>query len=204
MRAWLAVALALWLATGVCAQTADSLGLKEVVVEGARVVSKADGQVIYPTDGQKEASATVYGVLAKVGLQGLRVDEVMHTLTPLDDRGSVEVRLNGIPATAQDLLRVAPADLLRIEYSDLPGVRHGRDVGSVVNLVVRVAVSGYAVGAHLSNAVTDAVGRDNVYVRANRGKGEVGLDYGVAYHRFGDVRREETARYLMPDNTVPT
>ena len=79
MRAWLAVALALWLATGVCAQTADSLGLKEVVVEGARVVSKADGQVIYPTDGQKEASATVYGVLAKVGLQGLRVDEVMHS-----------------------------------------------------------------------------------------------------------------------------
>ena len=204
MRAWLAVALALWLATGVCAQTADSLGLKEVVVEGARVVSKADGQVIYPTDGQKEASATVYGVLAKVGLQGLRVDEVMHTLTPLDDRGSVEVRLNGIPATAQDLLRVAPADLLRIEYSDSPGVRHGRDVGRVVNLVVRVAVSGYAAGAHLSNAVTDAVGRDNVYVWANRGKGEVGLDYGVAYHRFGDVRREETARYLMPDNTVRT
>ena len=188
----------------VCAQTADSLSLKEVVVEGARVVGKADGQVIYPTDWQKEASATVYGVLAKVGLQGVRVDEVMQTLTPLDDRGGVEVRLNGIPATAADLLRVAPSNLLRIEYSDSPGVRHGRDVGRVVNLVVRVAVSGYAAGAHLSNAVTAAVGSNNVYVRANRGKSEVGLDYGVAYHRYGDVRREETARYLMPDNTVRT
>ena len=196
MMAGMVVALALCLATGALAQTADSLSLKEVVVEGARVVSKADGQVIYPTDEQKEASATVYGVLAKVGLQGVRVDEVMHTLTPLDDRGSVEVRLNGIPATASDLLRVAPSDILRIEYSDSPGVRHGRDVGRVVNLVVRVPVSGYA--------ATAGVGSDNVYVRANRGKGELGLDYGVAYRRFGDVRREETARYLMPDNTVRT
>ena len=204
MMAGMVVALALCLATGALAQTADSLSLKEVVVEGARVVSKADGQVIYPTDEQKEASATVYGVLAKVGLQGVRVDEVMHTLTPLDDRGSVEVRLNGIPATASDLLRVAPSDILRIEYSDSPGVRHGRDVGRVVNLVVRVPVSGYAAGAHLTNAATAAVGSDNVYVRANRGKGELGLDYGVAYRRFGDVRREETARYLMPDNTVRT
>ena len=204
MMAGMVVALALCLATGALAQTADSLSLKEVVVEGARVVSKADGQVIYPTDEQKEASATVYGVLAKVGLQGVRVDEVMHTLTPLDDRGSVEVRLNGIPATASDLLRVVPSDLLRIEYSDSPGVRHGRDVGRVVNLVVRVPVSGYAAGAHLTNAATAAVGSDNVYVRANRGKGELGLDYGVAYRRFGDVRREETARYLMPDNTVRT
>lgn len=204
MMAGMVVALALCLATGALAQTADSLSLKEVVVEGARVVSKADGQVIYPTDEQKEASATVYGVLAKVGLQGVRVDEVMHTLTPLDDRGSVEVRLNGIPTTASDLLRVVPSDLLRIEYSDSPGVRHGRDVGRVVNLVVRVPVSGYAAGAHLTNAATAAVGSDNVYVRANRGKGEFGLDYGVAYRRFGDVRREETARYLMPDNTVRT
>lgn len=204
MMAGMVVALALCLATGALAQTADSLSLKEVVVEGARVVSKADGQVIYPTDEQKEASATVYGVLAKVGLQGVRVDEVMHTLTPLDDRGSVEVRLNGIPATASDLLRMAPSDILRIEYSDSPGVRHGRDVGRVVNLVVRVPVSGYAAGAHLTNAATAAVGSDNVYVRANRGKGELGLDYGVAYRRFGDVRREETARYLMPDNTVRT
>lgn len=204
MMAGMVVALALCLATGALAQTADSLSLKEVVVEGARVVSKADGQVIYPTDEQKEASATVYGVLAKVGLQGVRVDEVMHTLTPLDDRGSVEVRLNGIPATASDLLRVVPSDILRIEYSDSPGVRHGRDVGRVVNLVVRVPVSGYAAGAHLTNAATAAVGSDNVYVRANRGKGELGLDYGVAYRRFGDVRREETARYLMPDNTVRT
>lgn len=171
MRLALAMALAPVVAAG--AQEADSLWLREVVVEGARVVSKAGGVAIYPAQWQKEASASLYAVLARAGLNGIRVDEVGNTITPLDNRGGVELRINGVKASAYDLLQVAPTDLLRIEYTDSPGVRHGREVGRVVNFIVRVPVAGYGAGARLSNAVTAAVGRNSVYARASRGTSQV-------------------------------
>ena len=204
MREWLYVLLALLPVMAASAQTADSLSLREVVVEGARMVNRAGGMVIYPTAEQKESAATVYSVLAKAALGGVRVDEVRHTITTLDGRGEVELRLNGVVASAADLLLVAPSDLLRIEYSDSPGVRHGRDVGRVINLVVRVPVAGWAAGASLVGAVTAVEGRNSVYVRANRGKSEVGFDYGIDYNRYSEARIEETASYLMPDNARRT
>lgn len=202
MRLALAMALAPVVAAG--AQEADSLWLREVVVEGARVVSKAGGVAIYPAQWQKEASASLYAVLARAGLNGIRVDEVGNTITPLDNRGGVELRINGVKASAYDLLQVAPTDLLRIEYTDSPGVRHGREVGRVVNFIVRVPVAGYGAGARLSNAVTAAVGRNSVYARASRGTSQVSVDYGMGYTRFDAARTEETARYLMPGNTLRT
>lgn len=202
VRLALAMALAPVVAAG--AQEADSLWMREVVVEGARVVSKAGGVAIYPAQWQKEASASLYAVLARAGLNGIRVDEVGNTITPLDNRGGVELRINGVKASAYDLLQVAPTDLLRIEYTDSPGVRHGREVGRVVNFIVRVPVAGYGAGARLSNAVTAAVGRNSVYARASRGTSQVSVDYGMGYTRFDGARTEETARYLMPGNTLRT
>lgn len=202
VRLALAMALAPVVAAG--AQEADSLWLREVVVEGARVVSRAGGVAIYPAQWQKEASASLYAVLARAGLNGIRVDEVGNTITPLDNRGGVELRINGVKASAYDLLQVAPTDLLRIEYTDSPGVRHGREVGRVVNFIVRLPVAGYGAGARLSNAVTAAVGRNSVYARASRGTSQVSVDYGMGYTRFDGARTEETARYLMPGNTLRT
>lgn len=37
--------------------------LDEVTVKGAKVVSKVDGQIIYPTDAQKSASNNGYSIL---------------------------------------------------------------------------------------------------------------------------------------------
>lgn len=114
-RLWIGLILQMYV-VAVCAQNADSIALKEVVIEGAKVVNKVDGKAIYVTSEQRNSSASAYGVLAKLGLGGIRVDEVMHTITPLDNRGRVEVRVNGVPTDISDLLRVAPSDILCVEY----------------------------------------------------------------------------------------
>ena len=40
--------------------------LDEVVVKGAKVISKADGQMLYPTVAQKSASNNGYSLLQKL------------------------------------------------------------------------------------------------------------------------------------------
>lgn len=72
----------------VCAQEAEkSITLSEVTVEAAKVVSKSDGMLIYPTDAQKQASNNAYSMLEKLSLANLRVDPVAHSVTAIDNRG---------------------------------------------------------------------------------------------------------------------
>ncbi len=78
--------------------------LQEVTVQGSKVVQRVDGQTIYPTRQQLESSTNGYSLLSKLTLPHLRVDPVMHTITALSNIGSVQVRINDIVASKEDLL----------------------------------------------------------------------------------------------------
>lgn len=69
-----------------------SITLDEVTVKGAKVVSKVDGQMIYPTDAQKSASNNGYSLLQKLSLPNLRIDNVTHSISTIDNRGGVQDR----------------------------------------------------------------------------------------------------------------
>ncbi|MBR2147149.1 MAG: TonB-dependent receptor, partial [Muribaculaceae bacterium] len=65
---------------GAFAQDEDTtVTLEEVVVKGANVVSKPDGQMIFPTAAQKNASNNGYSILQKLSLPNLRIDNVAHS-----------------------------------------------------------------------------------------------------------------------------
>ena len=59
----------------------DSLSLDEVVVEGARTYSRDNALHILPTQAQKDASATGYGLLSRLALPYVTVDEVTKSVT---------------------------------------------------------------------------------------------------------------------------
>ena len=59
----------------------DSLSLDEVVVEGARTYSRDNALHILPTQAQKDASATGYGLLSRLALPYVTVDEVAKSVT---------------------------------------------------------------------------------------------------------------------------
>ena len=52
--------------------------------------------VIYPTDSQRQASTNGYSFLEKLTLPNLRVDNISHTISAIDNRGGVQLRINGI------------------------------------------------------------------------------------------------------------
>ena len=171
--------------------------LKEITVRGSRVVQRVDGQTIYPTRQQLERSTNGYSLLAKLTLPHLRVDPVMHSVTALSNLGSAQVRINGIVASKEDMLALDMKAVQHIDYIDNPGVRYGEGIAYVINIVVKKPVSGYDIGADLTNTLTTVNGDETVYGKFNYGKSEFGVNYSLGYQNFEGAEYEEKATYEL-------
>ncbi len=110
-------------------KTAKSVEMKEVTVEAARVTKKLDGLLIIPSDAQREAATDGYSLLGKLSLPRIRVDEVMRTIVPLTNNGSVQLRLNGTLASKEDLLALTFTSL----YKDQRGFRSSETADYTLN-----------------------------------------------------------------------
>ena len=171
--------------------------LQEVTVKGSKVVQRVDGQTIYPTRQQLESSTNGYSLLSKLTLPHLRIDPVMHTITALSNLGNVQVRINGIMASKEDLLALDMKAVQHIDYIDNPGVRYGEGITYVVNIIVKKPVSGYDIGADLTNTLTAVNGDETVYGKFNYGKSEFGVNYSLDYQNFKGTGYEEQATYEL-------
>ena len=171
--------------------------LQEVTVKGSKVVQRVDGQTIYPTRQQLESSTNGYSLLSKLTLPHLRIDPVMHTITALSNLGNVQVRINDIVASKEDLLALDMKAVQHIDYIDNPGVRYGEGIAYVVNIIVKKPVSGYDIGADLTNTLTAVNGDETVYGKFNYGKSEFGVNYSLDYQNFKGTGYEEQATYEL-------
>ena len=178
-------------------EKAKSVVMKEVTVEAARVTKKVDGLLIIPSAAQREASTDGYSLLAKLSLPRLRVDEVMRTVTPLMNDGSVQIRLNGTLASKEDLLSLDPKLVKNIDFIDNPGVRYGEGIGYVIDIQTRRNTTGYVLGADLSNAVTTLNGDNTVYAKVNHKNSELALTFNSSYKDHRGFRSLETADYTL-------
>ena len=204
MRKGLGMLLLCFLALPMGAQTekengekAKSVVMKEVTVEAARVTKKVDGLLIIPSDAQREASTDGYSLLAKLSLPRLRVDEVMRTVTPLMNDGSVQIRLNGTLASKEDLLSLDPKLVKNIDFIDNPGVRYGEGIGYVIDIQTRRNTTGYVLGADLSNAVTTLNGDNTLYAKYNHKNSELALTFTSLYKDQHGFRSSEVADYTL-------
>ena len=178
--------------------------LQAVEVKAAKVIHKPDGQMIYPTEAQKKASHSGYSILQKLALPNIRVDEVAQSLSAIDGRGSVQLRINGIIVGREEMLALDPERISRIDFIDNPGVRYGEGIAYVINILTRRNDSGYTVGMDLMQGLTAKSGNDLVYGKWNAGKSELSLSYDFGYKDFKGNRTNETAHYLLTDGSTHT
>ena len=194
--------LFLWMLTvSMMASAQKEVELQEVSVQGSKVVQRVDGQTIYPTRQQLESSTNGYSLLSKLTLPHLRIDPVMHTVTALSNLGSVQVRINDMVASKEDLLSLDMKAVQHIDYIDNPGVRYGDGIAYVINIIVKKPVSGYDIGADLTNTLTAVNGDETVYGKFNYGKSEFGVNYSLGYQNFKGTEYEEWATYEMESGT---
>lgn len=180
----------------------DSVALKEVVVKAARVIDKVDGQLIFPSEVQKQHSHSGFSLLNKLALPNIRVDELSHAISAIDQRGTVQVRINGIIANMRDVQALDVSSVSRIDYIDSPGVRYGKDIAYVIDIRSRHQEVGGTVGGDLTNALTNKRGVNEVFAAVNRGNSQFRLFYEQNYfdYRANDYR--ENAQYQLADGSV--
>lgn len=187
------------------AQSEDKIvTLNEVVVESAKVINKADGQIIYPTEAQKKSSSNGYGILQKLSLPYIRIDAITHTITAIDNKGGVQLRIDGIIADKPELLSLDPKRVRRIEFINAPGVRYGDGIAYVINFVTYRTANGYTLGADLTPSLTTIQGDGTIYGKWNSGKSELSLSYSLSGYKQKSIRNEEKARYTLNDGTCYT
>ncbi|MDD6842434.1 MAG: TonB-dependent receptor [Prevotellaceae bacterium] len=187
------------------AQNVDkTVTLDEVTVKAAKVVNKPDGMIIYPTDAQKQASNNGYSILEKLTLANIRIDNINHTITAIDNRGSVQLRVNGIVVGKQEMLALNPKDIAKIDFIDNPSVRYGEDIAYVVNIVTKRNDTGYTLGTDVTSLLTTWQGDGMVYGKWNSGKSEFSASYDFSGNKSNGSEVKETGDYTLNDGSIRT
>ena len=182
----------------------DTVSLKEVVVKGERVMNRDNTLRLLPTQEQKESSTTGYGLLSRLALPYVTVDEVAKSITVPPNMGQLQVRINDIVADRYDLTALDPKTVRSVDFIQNPGVRYGRGVTFVVNIVTSKPDFGYTVGAELMQTLTSERTNGEAFAKLNHGKSELGLHYSFGFADMKKLEYEEKADYLMPDNSTYT
>lgn len=205
MKRFITFSLLLSTATITFAQDVDkSITLDEVTVRASKVVNKPDGMVIYPTDSQRQASTNGYSFLEKLTLPNLRVDNINHTISAIDNRGGVQLRINGIIVDKPEMTALDPKDILRIDFIDKPGVRYGESLAYVINIITRRNDSGYSVGTDITSAITTIQGDGMAYGKWNKGKSEWSVSYDINGGKSKGSKILQTANYTLTDGSIYT
>lgn len=182
----------------------QTVTLDEVIVKGAKVVSKVDGQIIYPTDAQKRASNNGYCLLQKLSLPNLRIDNVTHSISVIDNRGGVQVRINGINVGKEEMLALNPKLIGKVDFIDNPGVRYGEDIAYVVNIITKRNNTGYTLGTDVTSLLTSWRGNGMVYGKWNSGKSEFSASYDLSGNKTKELEVKETTDYTLNDGSIQT
>ena len=202
MKRLLFCLLAVSALTSAAQDTEKAVTLDEVTVKGARIVQKVDGQWIYPTKQQIENSTNGYSLLAKLTLPHIRVDEAMNSITALTNLGTVQVRINDIIASREDLQTLDMQGVDHIEFIDNPGVRYGEGIAYVINIKVKKPVSGYVFGTQLTNTLTTVNGNESLFGKINHGRSEFAVSYDLDYHNFKGAEYDEQAAYELESGNI--
>lgn len=184
------------------AAISKSLELQEVTIKAERVVQTDEGMRVFPTEKQLESSPNGYSLLQKLSLPGIKVDEVMHTVSSPELIGSVQVRINDVVASMQDMLSLDMAAVQHIDYIRSPGLRYGEGVAYVIDIHVLRPTSGYVVGGNALQSLWQRWNADDVYFRLNHGKSEFSLGYDFSWTDFRGYQQEDRTDYLLADGTT--
>ena len=201
------ITFSLILSSAFCAYAQDvdkSVTLDEVTVKAAKVINNPDGMAIYPTEAQKKASNNGYSILEKLTLANLRVDNISHSITAIDNRGGVQIRINGIVVGKPEMLALNPKDISKIDFINNPGVRYGDGIAYVIDIVIRRNESGYTIGTDFTSGLTNLQGNGMVYGKWNRGKSELSLSYDVSGYKTKGAKSTQLAEYTLTDGSIYT
>ena len=178
----------------------SAVSLDEIVVSGDAVIKKSDRQMILPTQKQKRAATNGINLLQQMPISRISVSPMDKTIkTTLGE--DVQLRINGIEATKEEVSAIRPTDVIRVEYLDNPGLRYG-GAAAVLDYIVRKREDGGNIAGDLTNGITHlGYGQYNLSAKYNWKKSAISA---VASWQRRDLEwtRENYEDFIYLDYTV--
>lgn len=173
--------------------------LEEVVVTGSSKRYEVNRQILIPTENLTSISNNAWSLTRNMQLSRIQINPVTNEITT-DNGEKVLLQINGAPAERAEIMNLKSKDILRVEYSDQPGVRY--QAGAVINYVVKLREQGGYLTANANQNVDKyGVGQYTLAGSYNWNKSQVGvvLDYNRSYVKW---TRENEYRYAFPDEEI--
>ncbi|MDR0833611.1 MAG: outer membrane beta-barrel family protein [Candidatus Symbiothrix sp.] len=162
--------------------------LGEVTVTASAMTNRIDRKLVFPTERQRRISTNGVDLLQQLMLPKVQVNPLLHTVS-LPGGGELQLRINGVKAEVQDIVALQPADIIRIEFHDNPGLRYN-NAEVVLDYIVRRPETGGNVGVNLTDAVDAAWGSNAINGRINHKQSEFSVSYDISHRDFYRMWRD--------------
>ena len=177
---------------------ANSYLLKGVTVEAARVVEKVDRQIIFPTKEQVKTASNGYDLLDNMSLPTIIVNRAERKVLSLKG-GDVQIRINDVKASMQDVLALQPDEVTKVEFINVPGLKYGdSNLDAVINYQVRRRYAGYVGGVSTMQGTKTGFNNSDGYFKYNVKKSEFSINYSFSYRSVKERSNESLGTYHLP------
>lgn len=177
--------------------TVDAVVIKEiqeVILKSQRKKQFAD-KAVYTFDKEALEKARYAKDLLRT-LPELQLDPVANTITSTKG-GTTLFLINGIEATDMQIRSIAPSEVVKVEYYDIPPARWATRADTVVNILTRSTETGYVFGADVSTALNTGFVNGSAYADYTKGKNNFGLEYSLNLRDYNDRRVNSIYDYQL-------
>ncbi|MEN5306096.1 TonB-dependent receptor [Chryseobacterium cucumeris] len=177
--------------------TVDAVATKEiqeVILKSQRKKQFAD-KAVYTFDKEALEKARYAKDLLRT-LPELQLDPVANTITSTKG-GTTLFLINGIEATDMQIRSIAPSEVVKVEYYDIPPARWATRADTVVNILTRSTETGYVFGADVSTALNTGFVNGSAYADYTKGKNNFGLEYSLNLRDYNDRRVNSIYDYQL-------
>lgn len=113
--------------------------LKDIVVEGDRLIKTPNSVTVLPTKTEKNASVDAFDLVKRLTLPKITVrDSSVSTLLGDD----VAVFINGIPASTDEMRGIDVSTISKVEYLDFPQDSRYLGCQHVLNITTKLPIAG--------------------------------------------------------------
>ncbi|MDR2138743.1 MAG: TonB-dependent receptor, partial [Tannerella sp.] len=179
----------------------EAVGLDAVTVTGSATTGRIDRKLIFPTERQVKASSNGIELLQKLMLPRLQVNPMTREVS-IPGGGEVQLRINGVKAETNDIVALLPADIIRVEYHDNPGLRYG-NAAAVIDYIVRRHESGGNLNINFSNSPQlKRFGNHDVSGKVNYKKSEFAVNGFVSQRDLYQLWRDNEETFHLPGGSA--
>ncbi|MCD7899503.1 MAG: TonB-dependent receptor family protein [Bacteroides sp.] len=179
-----------------------SIALEEVKITASQIINQIDRKIVLPTPAQLKASTNGLSLLQQLQLSRITVDPVRKTVS-LSGGETVQLRINGVEATIQEITALQPDDIIRVEHHDDPGLRYN-GAGAVIDYITRRKDKGGYFAIDTQNSPHIWFGNNQVSAKFNYKKSEFSAFYYGGYRSCNNRWRENTETFNFEDGSSLT